>query len=733
MITNRTTCKEPPVPETSTDRTTLVLRPYFLMDPQDTASGSASLKVRDLDSLPFPQPSPYPSIPCRSPISMPLAADVIANLLKSLKIVQSLGEAVPHGGVLKAIAGIGITILETAERVRQNKEECADIARRAAEHIAVLKRLDEDEELSYDLVERLERHHSVLKEVLEKVERLGTESKWKRTLRASSVQDETKYCLNGLNAAYQMYIVSVASNAEATDSKLTTIMRGMTALSLRLESRPSTSIGERSKIDMERLEFGEEITTVEKRTYVLRIEHGKLLDFNTGRRKAVILRRFEVKPEVGVGVQNSGLEEFKKEVELRGDLLNRHLARMLGVASSSTGRTKMIVIEAGYRFLGQHKGSWRGAYREILLGAKDKRLCMGGLGRMDGQWEDSGWRMDEAFFRLRDGNGEADIVLSDSDMFSFNPDWSAGGNASFEENAESFERMRESLSRWNGEKTEENAQNLWSWLWWWSGSNENEERTGISPSVGEIGWRDGNGWHPIPLVHRFSVAPPPKYDISASRWRDGERETIVGMQIAEYTRWSLDVSPGKKLYLSTYVRKYRTKDVADFAYGSALSLARDFGVDVGSLCQVSHSGSHILASLTISDEQFPTVYYFAYPPYSEGSVPDPPGFWSFSPDPRCTNQHLQVNPANIRFRIFSKSYTQYSRINDRVLHILQDLESLGFLPIPHITYASDPPFATISEVFDHQAPDPIIAPRSKQRHTKNPFSIFSKKRQVANS
>lgn len=41
-------------------------------------------------------------------------------------------------------------------------------------------------------------------------------------------------------------------------------------------------------------------------------------------------------------------------------------------------------------------------YREVLLSAEDKRLCMGGLGRMDGRWEDSGWRMDEAFRRVSD-------------------------------------------------------------------------------------------------------------------------------------------------------------------------------------------------------------------------------------------------------------------------------------------------------------------------------------------
>ncbi|KZT32689.1 hypothetical protein SISSUDRAFT_520427 [Sistotremastrum suecicum HHB10207 ss-3] len=135
---------------------------------------------------------------------MPLAADVNANLLRSLKVVQSIGEAVPHGGILKAVAGIGITILETADRVRQNKEECADIARRAAEHISMLKRLDEDEGLSDDLIGRLERYHGVLKEILEKVERLGTGPSWKRTLRSSSVQDETKDCLNRLNEAYQI-------------------------------------------------------------------------------------------------------------------------------------------------------------------------------------------------------------------------------------------------------------------------------------------------------------------------------------------------------------------------------------------------------------------------------------------------------------------------------------------------------------------------------------------------
>ncbi|KZT32821.1 hypothetical protein SISSUDRAFT_1055037 [Sistotremastrum suecicum HHB10207 ss-3] len=174
---------------------------------------------------------------------MPCSADVDANLLKSLKIVQSLGEALPHGGILKAVAGIGMTILETAERVRLNKEECADIAQRAATDIGVLKRLNEGQELSEDLIERLERYHKILEEVLQRVDRLGSQPGWKRKLRASSVQDETKDCLNRLNEAFRMYIFECSI---ATDNKLQSIVRGVNALSLRWQMSPQ--VGEADEV-----------------------------------------------------------------------------------------------------------------------------------------------------------------------------------------------------------------------------------------------------------------------------------------------------------------------------------------------------------------------------------------------------------------------------------------------------------------------------------------------------
>ncbi|KZS87050.1 hypothetical protein SISNIDRAFT_538353 [Sistotremastrum niveocremeum HHB9708] len=607
------------------------------------------------------KPSPYSPVPSPSPISMPLAADVNANLLRTLKIVQSLGEAVPHGGVLKAIAGIGITILETAERVRLNKEECADIARRAAEHISVLRRLDEDEELSEDLIERLERYHKVLEGILERVEGIGTRPKRTSILRATSVQEETKECLDKLNEAYQMYIFEFTI---AADNKLTTLVNGMRSMSLNLETQGCQNRGwdepdEIRRIPVDNISFLNEISCIKNRGYTMRVGHGRMVD-SLGRQKAVIVRKFVATDTCGDGARLA----FEKEVELRRDLLDEVFARMLAVSVASQ-RTKIVVVEAGlefsvaegtivaydylqtlsslgyflehtriagYRFLREHRGSWTGGYRDVLLTAKDKRLSLGGLGRMDGRWEDSGSRMYEAFWRLRAGR-----------------DGDGGGDASVEFFAGWFERMRESVINWSKKKTERNAQDVWNCLWWWSAACESQPRMVDSPTVGEIGWFDDYFWHSIPLVHQFQLSGPPKYSIAGSRWRDGERETIVGTWIEGFIRWSIDVSPGEEIDFRTGVRSYRTKNIFDFFLGSALSLARDSAIDVRSLRLVSGSDLDVVASLRIYDEQPSTVYYYTYPFHPDGSVPDPPGFWSFCPAPRCSDCILQSDDAEIRF------------------------------------------------------------------------------------
>ncbi|KZS87054.1 hypothetical protein SISNIDRAFT_491403 [Sistotremastrum niveocremeum HHB9708] len=696
--------------------------------------------------------------------SMPLSVDASSNLLKGLKILQSLGEAIPHGGgIIKAIAGIGITVLETVERVRVNREDCQDIAERVSRQILMLNShidLPSHGMISEDLQRRLEAYLEVLQDVVGSVERLVSQSTSRQIYRTGSIQDQTKDCLEKLDDAYRIFMASLHTirSSLAVDSRLTNIENGMRSLSLRPAPQTPRGLDEPDEvpsIPIHQIEFGEEISQHEKKTHILRVEHGEIVD-SMGHRRAVILRRFEATS--GIEDEGQGFDEFKSEVDLRGDLLNRHFARMLGVASSSTGRTKMIVIEAGwstgstkkpkltaaegtitaydylqslsgveyllehsrvmcgfvagYKFLREHGGSWTGRYREILLSAQDKRLCMGGLGRLDGRWEDSGWRMNQAFFRLRDGD-----------------DTIGGGNASFEESAHEFERMRESATKWSEEKTRENARDLFYWLWWWwSGSSEFELGTENSPSIGEIGWIDGKVWHPICLVHHFPLAQPPQYGVAASRWRDGEWETIVGTQIAEYTRWPIDVSPGETVYLRTFVRWDRTNDITTFFYGSALSLARDFGVDVHSLCLVSRAGFNVDTSLTISNEPPSTVYYFAYPPNSDGSVPEPPGFWSRCPDPLCSDCHIQVDVAQVGVHVML--FVEYERINVRILSLLQDFESHNFLPVPDSTYASDSPFATISEVSEPHASNSAIAKRPKKRFGDALIAAFSKKRKT---
>ncbi|KZS86580.1 hypothetical protein SISNIDRAFT_471671 [Sistotremastrum niveocremeum HHB9708] len=615
---------------------------------------------------------------------MPLSPDINANLIKSLKVVQSIGEAVPHGGILKAVAGIGITILETAERVRQNKEECADIARRAAEDIGVLKRLDEDNELSEDLIERLERYHKVgsfgpdltrpdpeplkpmaistlgcgiLEEVLQRVERLGTESRWKQTLRASSVQEETKDCLDRLNEAFRMYMFQFSL---AADTKLTKILNRMEVMILSADSTSPADPEEPDeirRIPTDHITFIEEISCKNMKGYTVRFGKARMVD-RAGHQKAVIVKKFQAMD----ACEDAARDAFDNEVEIRRDLLHASFARMLGVSIASR-RTKIIVIEAGtiaaydylqnlpsleyllehmriwtgysatnrwqagYRFLGEHGGSWRG-------GCEGQAVAYGRIG-------ENGWPV--GGFRVADVRSILEALREE--QLTDGNDGTGAGNASFEEHANRFQRMREAVRNWGEERTKENGRDLFYWLWWWSGPSEKERGTENSRSVGDIEWEDGNGWHPIPLVHHFPLADSPEYDINASQWRDGEWETIAGTQIGEFTRWSIDVVPAETVYLRMYVLSVRTYEIFDFFYGSALSLARDFGVDVRSLRLVSRAGFIAYASLAVFNELSFTVYYFAYPPYSDGSMPDPPGFWSLCFHPHCSDCRLHVDAA----------------------------------------------------------------------------------------
>ncbi|KZT36788.1 hypothetical protein SISSUDRAFT_924780 [Sistotremastrum suecicum HHB10207 ss-3] len=279
---------------------------------------------------------------------------------------------------------------------------------------------------------------------------------------------------------------------------------------------------------------------------------------------------------------------------------------MLGTATSTTGRTKIIVVEDGtvvaydylqgltgldyaqeqlrimcdlvnaYQFLLDRGGSWRGGFRDILLTAKDQRLRIGGLGSIDDNWNDSGWRMWEAFKRV-------------------NGNWRLVG--SFESYKSLFSEAKNSLERWKEDAKDENAQVLLDNLWLWSPSSLFEQPTNSIPLVGQIGWMEGQEWHIIPLSVPFEVANAPAYSAIADRLCGAEWDAVEGTQLDGFTRWSVRGFPGDKINLRTWVRSTCTAQIEKFFFASALPLAEEFGLKVSSLWFVSRAGFQIDASV----------------------------------------------------------------------------------------------------------------------------------------
>ncbi|KZS88247.1 hypothetical protein SISNIDRAFT_470254 [Sistotremastrum niveocremeum HHB9708] len=630
---------------------------------------------------------------------MPLSADTTSSLLSALKIVQGLGEAVPHGGILKAIAGVGIALLEIAERVRVNKEECADIARRAAEHISVLNRLDEEEELSDDLRERLERYHKVLEDVSRTVERIGSSWKRKSIFRVSSVQEETKECLDELNEAYQMYIFEFSI---AADNKLTTLVNGMRSMSLRLDTQRTAvqnwdEPDEIRRIPTEHISFLEEVTCVKKRGYTIRIGHGKMLD-PLGRQKAVI-------------------------IELRRDLLHSLFARILGISVPSR-RTKMIVVEDGTVGAYDHLKGFIGlgyltevtrimsefvvrpileALSRSLTKHRQDTSSFGiteghGQGRIgDCAWEE--WEEWIAAVKIRVGECGEHFVrpLADGEQLRDGNDW--------------FEQAREAVRKWSEEKTEDNARVLWDYLKMWSDFSETGERTENSSSTGEIGYIEGDAWHPMPLVHEFPVADPLQYYISASQRHDGEWQAIVGTLVERFTRWSFNVCSGEEIHLRTFAESYHTKEVFRVLSSfRTVACPRPCGRRSFTPVRIQMS---ILLSRYLKTNPHPFITSHIRPIQT--------GLYPTRPDSgHCRLTH------SVAIEIFNLATTKSS---------LTYFESLEFLPIPDITYGSDLPFASISEAPDQQTTEStnVTTPNSKKQLGKKLLSVFAKKKKTTQS
>ncbi|KZS90717.1 hypothetical protein SISNIDRAFT_488020 [Sistotremastrum niveocremeum HHB9708] len=174
-----------------------------------------------------------------------------SNALILLRLLEKAGEAIPHAGsIIKAIAGSGIVLLETAERVRTNKDDCIELAERAARYILDLSEMIQDpSKLPSNLEIKIRSFLSALKEVQETLEALGPEkSWWKRFGNETKVREEIKKCDTKLYDAWKLHIIGsvtilhreVASISEKMDS-LAIIQRP--SLSPESSSESSTLLG----------------------------------------------------------------------------------------------------------------------------------------------------------------------------------------------------------------------------------------------------------------------------------------------------------------------------------------------------------------------------------------------------------------------------------------------------------------------------------------------------------
>lgn len=117
------------------------------------------------------------------------------------------------------------------------------------------------------------------------------------------------------------------------------------------------------------------------------------------------------------------------------------------------------------------------------------------------------------------------------------------------------------------------------------------------------------------------------------------------------------------------------------------------------------------------------LHFFVYPPNDDGTVPNPPGFWSLSSDP-FARPCIQLDSAEISFDMWApcihsasasktdlaasrRPFVHYENVPKPVYHIIRDLNSLGFLPVPEVKYCTFPTLSppTIPEMFKKPTPD----------------------------
>ncbi|KZS90389.1 hypothetical protein SISNIDRAFT_178940 [Sistotremastrum niveocremeum HHB9708] len=522
----------------------------------------------------------------------------------------------------------------------------------------------------------------------------------KHTVKAASVQEETKACLGSLGTAYQTYMFK---SAIATENYLTDISKAMTKSMMSSQLRVDPDSREPDQVPrlaVQSIRFTKEINRTVKRGYILREHQGELVDL-VGPRRAVIVRKFEMTEDC-----EQTRVDFTEELELRRNMLHESIARLIGFSVASD-RTRMIVVEtgtivayaylqslpidvrlyecirimnecsAGYMFLYDHKVSWKSRLNNVVLDARDKQLRIGALGEFDSYWNDSNQRMESVTTQLVAGRDGI---------------WS--GIWSFQQCVQQCASQLHLLNKWKSEKTPSARRALLGVIWWRSVGerfgSETVEKEAIA--IGDIGWFDGPDntvWRRASVATEIPLSSFPSYHIIAQRLRADDCDFITGVQIGRFIRWSFDYLPGETVTIQTQLRRCTTPDFEAFFLRSASKIARQAGVDPRSLRLVSSLGVQTTASVTLATTvttyDFPrTIYYFATVPQSDSPPPDPPGFWSFSSEPAAPDDKDDA-PSGIANQHFTQeSYGIRFSINEMVLSLLEDIDLETGVPVPDL-------------------------------------------------
>ncbi|KZT35224.1 hypothetical protein SISSUDRAFT_190311 [Sistotremastrum suecicum HHB10207 ss-3] len=269
-----------------------------------------------------------------------------------------------------------------------------------------------------------------------------------------------------------------------------------------------------------------------------------------------------------------------------------------------------------------------------------------------------------------------------------------------EDFAHGFAQTKDLLQNWKTDKTSANARGVMDQMWLWSGEYpfSSSVHTNGVVSAGDIGWMDGEIWRAIPLEHG-----------------DGEWEAIKGTQIAGYTRWTFEFRKGEEISLQTSLWSCWTDQIRDFFFRSGRLVAQRSAREVHELRAVTRSGVKNYATITVSGPEddgtgefgeHSEIYYFVHPVNADGSVVDPPGFWSFSSDP---NPNDVLGSSMIKTSSRSEPDAEYTKISKPFLALIEDLVSHGFLAVPVENDASN-----CKEASRASVPDPAAAPRERR-------------------